>query len=155
MGMQAWPQRLQLQMVTSSSSSLQPIQAALADAKTRDGAVRPWHSGCGFRHLLGSVLLFCSPVPVPGQSHICFAFSHTCDSAGEKNESGELRFQTKWSGELVVRRAAAATKFMFEMDLPLERMDAKTPEWAHDSSVLVEVQCCKLYSALGMKRSTH
>ena len=69
-------------------------------------------------------------------------------SAGEKNESEELRFQTKWSGELVVRRAPAATGFMLEMDLPLERMDAKTPEWAHDSSVLIEVQCCNLAGAL-------
>ena len=72
-------------------------------------------------------------------------------SAGEKNESEELRFQTKWSGELVVRRALAATGFMLEMDLPLEQMDAKIPEWALDSSVLVEVQCCNLDGALGLE----
>ena len=54
MGTLPWPQRLPLLMVTSSSSLLQLFPAALADAKIRDGAVRPWHFGCCCRRLLGS-----------------------------------------------------------------------------------------------------
>ena len=62
--------------------------------------------------------------------------------AGEGNQSESIHFQTRFSGELIVRKAEEAG-FALAMDLPWEEPTDIAPAWAQKDSPLIQVNLAK------------